>query len=45
MPEGSTAYFRVMLEEGEYGIVAEVPNAREIGLFNTFVVGDQSKEN
>ena len=38
MPEGSTAYFKVRLEAGEYGIVAEVPNAREIGLFKTFTV-------
>ncbi len=38
MPEGSTAYFKLRLEEGEYGIVAEVPNAREIGLFRTVTV-------
>jgi hypothetical protein len=38
MPEGSTAYFKLMLAEGEYGIVAEVPNARDIGLFDTFTV-------
>ena len=38
MPEGSTAYFKLELEEGEYGIVAEVPNAREIGLFKSFTV-------
>jgi len=40
MPEGSTAYFKLRLEEGEYGIVAEVPNAREIGLFRTVTVAD-----
>ena len=40
MPEGSTAYFKLTLEEGEYGIVAEVPNAREVGLFTTFTVAD-----
>ncbi len=40
MPEGSTAYFKVELEEGEYGVVAEVPNAREIGLFKTFTVSN-----
>ncbi len=40
MPEGSTAYFKVELGEGEYGIVAEVPNAREIGLFKTFTVSN-----
>ena len=30
MPEGSTAYIKMQLEEGEYGIVAEVPDAKEI---------------
>ncbi len=40
MPEGSTAYFKLRLEKGEYGIVAEVPNAREIGLFRTVTVAD-----
>ena len=40
MPEGSTAYFNIELEEGEYGVVAEVPNAREIGLFTTFTVAN-----
>ena len=38
MPEGSTAYFKVNLDEGEYGIVAEVPNAKEIGLFKTISI-------
>ena len=38
MPEGSTAYFKLVLEDGEYGITAEVPNAREIGLFKSFAV-------
>lgn len=38
MPEGSTAYFKIHLEEGEYGIVAEVPDAKQVGLFRTFVV-------
>ncbi|MBB3989881.1 hypothetical protein [Croceicoccus naphthovorans] len=33
MPEGSTAYFKVDLEEGEYGIVAEIPDAKAKGLF------------
>jgi len=38
MPEGSTAYIKMQLEEGEYGIVAEVPDAQEIGLFRRFTV-------
>jgi hypothetical protein len=38
MPEGSTAYIKMRLEEGEYGIVAEVPDAQEIGLFRRFTV-------
>jgi hypothetical protein len=41
MPEGSTAYVKLVLEEGEYGIVAEVPNAQEVGLFKTFKVAPQ----
>lgn len=38
MPQGSTAYFGVELEPGDYGIVAEVPNAKEQGLFTRFSV-------
>lgn len=38
MPEGSTAYIKMQLEEGEYGIVAEVPDAKEIGLFQRITV-------
>ncbi|MEQ9316078.1 MAG: hypothetical protein RLN72_09500, partial [Henriciella sp.] len=38
MPEGSTAYFTVELEPGEYGIVAEVPDAQATGLFTTISV-------
>jgi hypothetical protein len=38
MPEGSTAYIKMQLEKGEYGIVAEVPDAQEIGLFRRFTV-------
>ena len=40
MPEGSTAYFKLELEEGEYGVVAEVPNAREIGLFKKLTISN-----
>ena len=38
MPEGSTAYVKMQLEKGEYGIVAEVPDAQEIGLFRRITV-------
>ncbi|GGD67792.1 hypothetical protein [Croceicoccus mobilis] len=38
MPEGSTGYFKVDLAPGEYGIVAEVPDAQETGLFTTIEV-------
>lgn len=38
MPEGSTAYVKLNLVEGDYGIVAEVPNAREVGLFTRITV-------
>ena len=41
MPQGSTAYFKLNLEEGEYGVVAEVPDAMGAGLFTRFsVAGD-----
>lgn len=38
MPQGSTAYFKLNLEEGEYGIVAEIPDAKDAGLFTRFNV-------
>jgi len=38
MPEGSTGYFKLDLEPGDYGIVAEIPNAQEEGFFTTFSV-------
>ena len=38
MPEGSVAYVKMQLEAGEYGIVAEVPDAEEIGLFRRISV-------
>lgn len=38
MPEGSTAYFTVVLKEGEYGITAEVPDAQAKGLFTRITV-------
>jgi len=38
MPEGSTAYFVLELEEGEYSVVAEIPDARAQGMLTTFTV-------
>lgn len=38
MPQGSTAYFRLDLEPGEYGITAEIPDAKERGFFTKFSV-------
>jgi hypothetical protein len=38
MPQGSTAYFKLNLEEGEYGVVAEIPDAKGAGLFTRFSV-------
>jgi len=41
MPQGSTGYFKVDLETGEYGIVAEIPDAMAKGLFTRFEVKDE----
>ncbi len=38
MPEGTTGYFKLDLEAGTYGLVAEIPDAQETGLFQTFSV-------
>lgn len=38
MPQGSTAYIKLQLEAGDYGIVAEIPNSMEAGLFKQFSV-------
>ncbi len=38
MPEGSTGYFTLNLEPGEYGITAEIPDAMEKGFFERFAV-------
>lgn len=38
MPEGAVGYFKVQLEPGDYGIVAEVPDAEDKGLFQRFTV-------
>ncbi|MFN2100321.1 hypothetical protein [Altererythrobacter sp. MF3-039] len=39
MPRGSTGYFTVELEAGEYGITAEIPDAQANGFFERFSVG------
>ena len=41
MPQGSTAYFKLNLEKGDYGIVAEVPDAKGVGLFTQFKVSGE----
>lgn len=38
MPEGTTGYFKLTLEPGDYGITAEIPNAKESGFFQRFSV-------
>ncbi|WP_271077608.1 hypothetical protein [Aurantiacibacter sp. MUD61] len=38
MPGGSTGYFRLDLETGEYGITAEIPEAEANGFFTRFTV-------
>lgn len=41
MPQGTTGYFRLDLEPGEYGITAEIPDAQGKGFFQRFVVGGE----
>ena len=38
MTEGSTAYFHVSLEPGNYAWIAEIPNPEEHGMLKTFTV-------
>lgn len=38
MPQGATGYFKVVLEPGDYGITAEIPDAAESGFFKRFSV-------
>ncbi|MBX7493550.1 hypothetical protein K3163_10055 [Qipengyuania sp. 1NDW9] len=38
MPEGTTGYFKLTLEPGDYGITAEIPDAQEKGFFERFSV-------
>ena len=39
MPQGATGYFKLRLEPGEYGITAEIPDAKNSGFFTRFSVG------
>lgn len=41
MPQGATAYFKLKLEPGDYGITAEIPDSKEIGMFKRFSVGSE----
>lgn len=41
MPEGSEGYFTLTLEPGDYGFVAEIPNAKETGLFMQITVPEE----
>jgi hypothetical protein len=38
MPQGATGYFKLNLNPGEYGITAEIPNAKDSGFFMQFSV-------
>ncbi len=38
MPAGSTAYLKVHLTPGDYGIIAEIPHAIDKGLYATFAI-------
>lgn len=38
MPQGATGYFKLQLEPGNYGITAEIPNAKANGFFKQFSV-------
>lgn len=37
-PAGSTVYFTMLLQPGEYAWIAEVPNAAAEGMLKTFTV-------
>ena len=39
-PAGSTQYFKVDLEPGNYAFISEVPNANEKGMLKTFTVDE-----
>ncbi|MEX0997540.1 MAG: hypothetical protein WDZ45_10865 [Flavobacteriaceae bacterium] len=44
MPEGSTAYFHVLLEPGNYIFVAEVPSPEQKNMLHSFVVTEAPEE-
>lgn len=37
-PAGSTQYFKVNLESGNYAFISEVPNSNQKGLFKKFTI-------
>jgi uncharacterized cupredoxin-like copper-binding protein len=39
-PAGSTQYFKVILESGNYAFISEVPNANKKGMLKTFTVDE-----
>jgi len=39
-PTGSTQYFKVNLESGNYAFISEVPNSKEKGMLKTFTIND-----
>jgi len=39
-PTGSTQYFKVNLESGNYALISEVPNTKTKGMLKTFTVGE-----
>ncbi len=41
MPQGTTGYFKLDLKPGDYGITAEIPDAKEKGFFKRFSVGGE----
>jgi len=40
MPAGSTGYFTVTLEPGNYTLISEVPNALSKKMLKTFVIAE-----
>ena len=40
MPTGSTGYFTVTLEPGNYAMISEVPNTLSKNMLKTFVVSE-----
>jgi hypothetical protein len=44
MPAGSTGYFTVDLEPGEYAWISEVPDASAKGMLKEFEVAERASE-